>query len=339
MLKIYVQHAHENWIVDRIAEEFMSATSLQVVYKPEEADVIWLMAPYAFFHIDRKVLQEKFVIATQHHIVPEKFVKDEFLKRHAEAGIDAYFTYDPLAQRIISNLISVPCVLTSHWCHPNFFQRWEAEKTLGYLKNDRTKKFDPLIEALKNPEVMVFGSFQRDTERNGQPKLEKGPDRLMSILKGLKKLDNNFHVVLAGYRRDWLISQLEKEGMDFSYYERCSPNDLLALYNAIHMYLVTSRYEGGPQAIYEAALTQTPILSMPVGSAPRVLHPFSICKDENDMFNRLFSLEEKDIANMIKYNFASAISFGYDKMIKVYDDLITNMHKECNESPVLQPDN
>ena len=39
------------------------------------------------------------------------------------------------------------------------------------------------------------------------------------------------------------------------------------LYNILDLYLVTSRIEGGPQAILECALTKTPILSTDVGVA------------------------------------------------------------------------
>ena len=48
------------------------------------------------------------------------------------------------------------------------------------------------------------------------------------------------------------------------------------LYNVLDLYLVTSRVEGGPQAIFECALTKTPILSTKVGVAPEVLHTDSI---------------------------------------------------------------
>ena len=48
------------------------------------------------------------------------------------------------------------------------------------------------------------------------------------------------------------------------------------LYNILDLYLVTSRVEGGPQAILECALSKTPILSTRVGVAPEVLHPDAI---------------------------------------------------------------
>ena len=48
------------------------------------------------------------------------------------------------------------------------------------------------------------------------------------------------------------------------------------LYNLLDLYIVSSRIEGGPQAILECAASKTPILSTKVGVAPEVLHQDSI---------------------------------------------------------------
>ena len=53
------------------------------------------------------------------------------------------------------------------------------------------------------------------------------------------------------------------------------------LYNVLDLYLVTSRIEGGPQAILECAHTRTPILSTDVGVAPEILSPKSIYSSTN----------------------------------------------------------
>ena len=50
------------------------------------------------------------------------------------------------------------------------------------------------------------------------------------------------------------------------------------LYNCLDLYVVASRYEGGPQAIFECATTKTPILSTDVGAAALILDSESIFK-------------------------------------------------------------
>ena len=53
------------------------------------------------------------------------------------------------------------------------------------------------------------------------------------------------------------------------------------LYNCLDLYVVSSRYEGGPQAILECAITNTPIISTDVGVAKEILSPESIYNMEN----------------------------------------------------------
>jgi glycosyltransferase involved in cell wall biosynthesis len=48
------------------------------------------------------------------------------------------------------------------------------------------------------------------------------------------------------------------------------------LYNTLDLYVVGSRCEGGPQAIFECAATQTPIISTPVGYATQILGEFDL---------------------------------------------------------------
>ena len=53
------------------------------------------------------------------------------------------------------------------------------------------------------------------------------------------------------------------------------------LYNILDLYIVSSRIEGGPQAIMEAAYTKTPIVSTDVGVASEILSPESIFRIDN----------------------------------------------------------
>ncbi len=83
------------------------------------------------------------------------------------------------------------------------------------------------------------------------------------------------------------------------------------LYNILDLYLVTSRIEGGPQAILECSITKTPIVSTNVGVAPEILHPESIFSTQN------FSIAKPNI----EYAFQNAQEFiipsgmkGYRKM-------------------------
>ena len=91
------------------------------------------------------------------------------------------------------------------------------------------------------------------------PKLSKGPDQFLEIVKKMYEEKPNLEVVLAGHRRQYIIQELKKNGIPFHYYEMTDIEKLNELYNVLDLYIVASRVEGGPAAIFECALTKTPI--------------------------------------------------------------------------------
>ena len=58
-------------------------------------------------------------------------------------------------------------------------------------------------------------------------------------------------------------------------------DEINELYNILNLYIVSSRVEGGPQAILECGITNTPIISTDVGVASEILSPKSIIDMEN----------------------------------------------------------
>jgi len=152
----------------------------------------------------------------------------------------------------------------------------------------------------------LVGSFQRDTEGNDliSPKLVKGPDRFLEIVSLINQQAPSIHVVLAGPRRFWLRQQLLEARIPFTYIGQDIAGDdihqntlshqtMNLLYNLIDLYIVSSRMEGGPQAILEAAATQCKIISTRVGHAEDVLDPGCLYDDasqavtmvQNDMIS------------------------------------------------------
>ena len=74
------------------------------------------------------------------------------------------------------------------------------------------------------------------------------------------------------------------------------------LYNILDLYLVTSRVEGGPQAILECGITKTPILSTDVGVASEILHPDSLYNENNFLKAKTNSeFAYKNIGNLLSH--------------------------------------
>jgi len=323
-MKVFVNDPNEGWIVDRIRGEFLDHTSHEIVYDPKEADIIWLIAPWTWAQISTPTLKEKFVICTIHHIDPQKFDLKEFEIR--DEFVDHYFTQDVFTYNLINKASESPVLLTDYWCNKEDFYAIPEEE-LSELVSTHFPDF------VTDEESLVFGSFQRDTEGFDlkTPKLSKGPDVFVAIMKALHEAGTKVHVLLAGWRRQYIINELEKLGIPYSYYEKVDVEKLNILYNMLDIYLVTSRHEGGPQALFESSLCKKPILSTKVGSAERTLHPYSICRNGEEMANRIIALGTSGIRTMIKTNFEKAVSHDIKTFIKVYDDIIINCWKAAHE--------
>jgi glycosyltransferase involved in cell wall biosynthesis len=148
----------------------------------------------------------------------------------------------------------------------------------------------------------AVGSFQRDTEGADlrSPKLVKGPDVFVDIVDGARKRGVDLHVVLAGPRRFWIRQALEARGVPYTYVGRTVRGDdvrvntlsrvaVNELYNAVDLYLVSSRSEGGPQAVLEAAASRCRILSTDVGHARDILSPMCLYRTAEEAIEKIVS--------------------------------------------------
>ena len=113
----------------------------------------------------------------------------------------------------------------------------------------------------------LIGSFQRDTEGHdlSSPKLSKGPDLFVSAVLKLYEKNQNIKVVLSGKRRQYIMNELKSNNIPFNYFDMIDFVSLNELYNCLDLYIVSSRVEGGPQAILECGINKTPIISTDVG--------------------------------------------------------------------------
>ncbi len=150
---------------------------------------------------------------------------------------------------------------------------------MSSVKQALRKKYELPIDA------WIIGSFQRDTEGVGidsgnfVPKLEKGPDLFCDFVNDVSQRTKNTHVLLAGWRRQYVIRRLESAGIGYTYFEKPSIDVINELYQCIDMYAVSARYEGGPQALIECGLLNVPVVSTPVGMADQVLPEEAINKN------------------------------------------------------------
>lgn len=269
MNKVFVLAPREDWIVDRFVFEWNKDNADVSVAKPADADVIWLLSDWCWRHVPLHVLMKKKIITTIHHIVPEKFddrALAEFIER--DAVTSCYHVPNTRTEKFIRSFTKKPIYVIAYWANQDI---WRPTGTRSELRKKHGLPTD----------AYLVGSFQRDTEGHDQrsPKLEKGPDLLADALTKLNESHHNIHVVLAGWRRQYIMMRLDAAKISYTYFERPAQDVLNELYQTLDLYPVTARHEGGPQSLIEAGLLNVPVVSRPVGMAECVLPAHSIHED------------------------------------------------------------
>ncbi len=124
---------------------------------------------------------------------------------------------------------------------------------------------------LKIPEAaVVIGSFQKDGNGHGEglvPKVIKGPDIFLKTVERLKESVQGLHILLTGPARGYIKRGLTDLNIPFTHVQLKNYPEICRLYQALDIYLVTSRQEGGPKAILESMASGIPLVTTCVGQA------------------------------------------------------------------------
>lgn len=274
MKSVFVLAPNENWIVDRFVKEWNDGNIDMSMSNVNGAEVIWILADWCWTKIPYHLLQSKRVITTIHHIVPEKFGKNErhdFMER--DRVTTCYHVYNQQVMDFVRPLTDKSIHLIPYWFDQEAFQPSMLSK------HDLRLKYGLPLDAF------LVGSAQRDTEGTSiatgifLPKLEKGADLFCNAIEKLKSTNPNVHVLLGGWRRQYVIQRLIAMKVPYSYFELPRQEKLNELLQCLDLYIVASRVEGGPQSILECGSLGVPVVSTPVGIASQCLPTVAINED------------------------------------------------------------
>ncbi len=304
-MKIYLSNINESWVVDRFRNDWYLNNKDISTNKINKADVIWIISPWLWKKIPKRHIKKHKVVCSIYHIDFNKFNKNDELEfRNRDQFVDLYHVISEKTKIHLQQLTDKKIISIPFWVDQNVWFDIPDKKQLRDKYNF-------------NEEDYLIGSFQRDTEGHDlkSPKLIKGPDVFLDIVKRLFVENKNLKVVLTGTRRNYLIDNFEKLNIPYVYYEMTDLTKLNELYNILDLYLVTSRLEGGPQAILECAISRTPVLSTDVGIASEILNNKSI-----------FNIDEFELAKVdIEYAYKNSLRFtipkGMDRYIEMFNEV------------------
>ena len=265
-MKIFLNKVNEDWIIDRVSQEFKNSLKKFITNSIFNSDIIWIIAPWTWKKIPLRYLKKKKVLCSYYHFDFNDFDEAEFYS--LDQYVDEYHVISLKTKKDLEKLTNKKITSIPFWVDDEIFYEIENKKELR-------KKFE-----FSDTDYLV-GSFQRDTEGSNltSPKMIKGPDRFLAIVEDMYQKNKSVKVVLSGRRRQYLINNFNKKNIPYKHFEMVDFTTLNQLYNLLDLYIVTSRIEGGPQAILECGLTKTPIISTDVGVAGEILSKNSIYSD------------------------------------------------------------
>lgn len=119
-------------------------------------------------------------------------------------------------------------------------------------------------------DAFVVGSFQKDGVGWGEgmvPKLIKGPDSFVRTMALLKERIPQLFVLLSGPARGYVKQELTRRGIAHHHLLLKDYRDIAKMYQALDVYVVASREEGGPKSILESMASGVPLVTTRVGQA------------------------------------------------------------------------
>ena len=208
-MKVYLNSPKENWIVDRFVKEWKKYNKQNSTNFIKTSDIVWIISPWTYEKLSKKVLKTKKVLSTIHHIDENKFNIEEFKK--LDKYVDYYHVISLKTETVLKKLTNKKIFYAPFWIDPKKWFEIENKTSLRRKYNLDEKKY-------------LIGSFQRDTESKGklEPKLEKGPDQFLDIIIKLNQEKEDLHVVLAGKKREFLVNKFMEYNISFTYYEMVS---------------------------------------------------------------------------------------------------------------------
>jgi len=271
---------NQKWICDVLKREFMDTFPYETTNNANRADIIWYLGPWNHkytpygFTRDKwlSYLKTKKVVCTQHHIDEDKLSQgqlDAQFKFMREYGTHFHAICESTKTDMKRYFESADIMCKKLWVNPEVYYHIHDKSALRQKWGFTNSAY-------------LVGSFQKDTEgATNLPKLSKGPDLFVKIIKDMYQDNKNVEVILTGLRREYIINELNTAGIKYQYFNMISMEDINELYNCLDLYVVSSRCEGGPRSVFEAGLTKTPIISTRVGIASELMDGSALFDSEN----------------------------------------------------------
>ncbi len=181
--------------------------------------------------------------------------------------------------------------------------------------------------------AFVIGSFQKDGVGwvdGMEPKLIKGPDVFVDAMKRLKRDIPELFVLLSGPARGYVKKCLEEADIPYWHGYLKSYPDIATMFQALDLYVVASRQEGGPKAVLESMASGVPLVTTRVGQAMDLVkhgeNAFMVDVEDVDALAsyalQVYRSSQADFQPMLAAGRKTAEANSYESQIPLWADFM-----------------
>lgn len=267
--KLYIKSENSNWVLDTIKEEMLSVC--QELSIPVAQDKFgYKLKGQSIFYTSKYEILENFKRQNNKIAFPY-YHGDPVLDNKFKTLIDSIKINHQWIDRIQVSHSQIEQLILNTGIEESKIHKIPISIDINKfdLRTDQEKK--KIRERLNIPASQILiGSFQKDGNGWGEgiePKLIKGPDIFLEVVKALKYKYSNLSVLLTGPARGYMKKGLSRLGIPYYHYFLKDYSDISDFYKTLDLYLITSREEGGPRAVLESMASGVPLVTTKVGQA------------------------------------------------------------------------
>lgn len=328
---LYIISDYANWSLDHDARELLKIAQRLNIKGQINKKVVYNI-PQCVHYATFGYLNDDKIFKDRHRISFDYF--------HGRPGTEEKFTayFNALRKnhekmhRLRVSTKEMEAVLPETGIDKNKIFRIPIGINLAYFQPQTTELKIAAKRELGIPKnAVVIGSFQKDGQGWGdglEPKMVKGPDVFIKTLAILKNIIPELFVLLTGPARGYV-----KKGLDdlripyihkfFNNYER----EIGLFYQAIDLYIITSRQEGGPKAFFESLASGVPLVSTKVGQVADIAkHEQDACLVDVEDYEGLAHWSEKILSDqsfrdkLVANGLKTAADNTYEKQIPLWQE-------------------
>lgn len=334
---IYIIGDNASWVIDEEAKKFkelLNGMGLSASINKR----MYFNIPQIVYYTSQFSLNDETIYKSKNKIVVDYF------HGHPDKGANFKKCFESLKKhhkeisRVrVSNKEMEKLIKTSG-IDPSKVARIPISIDIETFKPKTPEKRQEIRKMLEIPEnAVVIGSFQKDGvgwSEGNEPKLIKGPDIFLKVIEKLKNEIPNIHVLLSGPARGFVKAGLASMGIPFTHRYYSDYKKIADLYDALDLYIISSREEGGPKALLESMAKGVPVVTTAVGQCKDLVVNeqnalITDIDDIDDLFNCSIRVikDENLRKTLINNGYITAKENSYGAQLLLWKEFFRNIVK------------